>query len=88
MKIPSKWQETFDKKMLDKEFSQKVNILREAKQVQKEFLRLAEDDNESGSGRRRHAIKERIDRLRELGMTDGELSKLTASLEDPLLTNF
>jgi hypothetical protein len=30
IKIPSKWQETFDKKMLE-EFSRKVNILREAK---------------------------------------------------------
>ena len=34
--------------MADEGFSQKVNVLRETKQVQKEFLRLAEDDNESG----------------------------------------
>ena len=48
MKIPSEWQEMFDRKMSDKEFSWKVNILREAKQVRREFLRLAEGDNESG----------------------------------------
>ena len=28
MKIPSEWQETFDRKMSDGEFSQKVNLLR------------------------------------------------------------
>ena len=48
MKIPSEWKETFDRKMLDREFSRKVNLLREAKQVWKQFLRSAEDDNESG----------------------------------------
>jgi hypothetical protein len=31
MKIPSEWQETFDRKMSDREFSRKVNLLREAK---------------------------------------------------------
>ena len=35
MKIPSGWQETFDRKMSDEEFSWKVNLLREAKQVRR-----------------------------------------------------
>lgn len=48
MKIPSEWQETFDRKMSDGEFSRKVKLLREAKQVRRQFLRSAEDDNESG----------------------------------------
>jgi hypothetical protein len=48
MKIPSEWKETFDRKMSDGEFSRKVNFLREAKQVQRQFLRSAEDDNKSG----------------------------------------
>jgi hypothetical protein len=47
MKIPSQWQETFDRKISDGEFSWKVNLLREAKQVRRQFLRSAEDDNES-----------------------------------------
>jgi hypothetical protein len=33
--------------MLDEEFNQKVNVLRKVKQVWREFLRLAEDDNKS-----------------------------------------
>ncbi len=33
-------------------------------------------------------LEEKITKLRGLGMREGELSKLTASLEDPLLTNF
>src|SRR5580692_4930548 len=45
--IPSEWQETFDRKMSDEEFSRKVNVLREAKQVRRQFLRSAEDENES-----------------------------------------
>ena len=48
MKIPSEWQETFDRKMSNREFSQKVNLLREAKQVRRQFLRSADDDNETG----------------------------------------
>ena len=48
MKIPSEWQETFDRKILDGEFSRKVNLLREAKQVQRQFIRSVDDDNESG----------------------------------------
>ena len=48
IKIPSEWQETFDRRMSDEEFSRKVNVIREAKQVRREFLRSAEDDNESG----------------------------------------
>ena len=47
MKILSEWQETFDRKMSDGEFSRKVNLLREAKQVRRHFLRSVVDDNKS-----------------------------------------
>lgn len=48
IKIPSEWQETFDRKMSDEDFSKKVNLIRDAKQVRRELLRSAEDENESG----------------------------------------
>jgi hypothetical protein len=48
MQILSEWQETFDKRMSDEEFSRKVKLLREAKIVQRQLARSAEEDVESG----------------------------------------
>jgi hypothetical protein len=48
MQILSEWQETFDKRMSDEEFSRKVKLLREAKMVRRQLARSAEEDAESG----------------------------------------
>ena len=47
--IPPEWQVTFDKKMLDRTFVQKVTTIREASRIRKELVRSAE--SEAGLGR-------------------------------------
>jgi hypothetical protein len=37
MKIPNDWQETFDRKMSDKAFEWKVNVIRDANKIRKEL---------------------------------------------------
>ena len=42
--IPSEWQVTFDRKMLDWTFVQKVTTIREASRIRKELVRSAESE--------------------------------------------
>jgi ribosomal protein RSM22 (predicted rRNA methylase) len=48
MKIPSEWQETFDRKMSDEEFSRKVNVLREAKERYCRLKRIRDKEDVKG----------------------------------------
>ena len=47
--IPPEWQVTFDRKMLDRTFVQKVTTIREASRIRKELVRSAK--SEAGLGR-------------------------------------
>jgi hypothetical protein len=47
--IPSEWQVTFDRKMMDRTFVQQVTAIREANRIRKELVRSAE--TEAGLGR-------------------------------------
>ena len=37
MRIPNDWQETFDRKMSDRAFERKVNIIRDVNKIRKEL---------------------------------------------------